>query len=84
MKTIKSYGISVDLVVVDEKRTCNIIDFAVPGDNMVEGKEKEKIVKIIPLVMGSLGAITKQFHISLKKKRYYSKNRVEDSFTRNG
>ena len=67
MKIIKSYGISVDLVIVDKKRTCNIIDFAVPGDNMVEGKEKEKIVKIIPLVMGSLGAITKQFHISLKK-----------------
>ena len=64
-----------DLVVVDKKRrTCKIIDFAVPGDIRIEEKEKEKIVKyqdqgresqkiwnmrvkIIPLVVGSLGAI---------------------------
>ena len=61
------------LVVVDKKRTCNIIDFAVPGDSRIE-EEKEKIeqyqdlrrelqkiwnvrVKIIPLVVGSLAAI---------------------------
>ena len=35
-----------DLVVVDKKRrTCKIIDFAVPGDSTIEEKEKEKIEK---------------------------------------
>ena len=34
------------LVVVDKKRrTCKIIDFAIPGDSRIEGKEKEKIEK---------------------------------------
>ena len=34
------------MVVVDKKRrTCKIIDLAVPGDNRIEGKEKEKIEK---------------------------------------
>ena len=63
------------MVVVDKKRrTCKIIDFAVPGGIRIEEKEKEKIVKyqdqgresqkiwnmrvkIIPLVVRSLGAI---------------------------
>ena len=75
----------LDLVVVDKKRrTCKIIDFAVPGDSRIEEKEKEKIekyqdlrrelqkiwnvrVKIIPLVVGSLGAIPKQFGNRLKE-----------------
>ena len=35
----------LDLVVVDKKRTCKIIDFAVPGDNRIGEKEKEKIKK---------------------------------------
>ena len=35
-----------DLVVVDKKeRSCKIIDFAVPGDNKIEEKEKVKIEK---------------------------------------
>ena len=35
-----------DFVVVDNKRrTCKIIDFAVPGDSRIEEKEKEKIEK---------------------------------------
>ena len=35
-----------DLVVVDKKeRICKIIDFAVPGDSRIEGKEKDKIEK---------------------------------------
>ena len=35
-----------DLVVADKKRrTCKIIDFAVPGDSRIEEKEKEKIEK---------------------------------------
>ena len=72
-----------DLVVVDKKRACKIIDFAVPGDRIAE-KGKEKIekcqdlrrelhkiwnvrVKIIPLVMGSLGATSKQFGNRLKE-----------------
>ena len=34
------------MVVVDEKRrTCKIINFAVPGDSRIEEKEKEKIDK---------------------------------------
>ena len=73
-----------DLVVVDKKRkTCKIIDFAVPGDSGIEEKEKEKIEKyqdlrrelqkiwnvrvtIIPLAVGSLGPIPKQFGNRLK------------------
>ena len=35
-----------DWVVVDKKRrTCKIIDFAVPGDSRIEEKEKDKIEK---------------------------------------
>ena len=67
------------MVVVDNrKRSCKIIDFAVPGDSRIEEKEKDKIekyqdlarelqkiwnvkVKMIPLDVGSLGAIPKQF-----------------------
>ena len=63
-----------DLLVVDKKkRSCKIIDIAVPGDSKIEEKEKDKIEKyqdlrrelqkiwnvkkkIIPLVLGSLGA----------------------------
>ena len=31
------------MVVVDKKeRSCKIIDFAVPGDSRVEGKEKDE------------------------------------------
>ena len=72
-----------DLVVVDKKRTCKIIDFAVPGSSSIEEKkqktkkyqdlkeELQKIwnvkVKIIPLVVGSLGAIPKQLGNSLKE-----------------
>ena len=74
-----------DLVVVDKKeRSCNILDFAVPGDSRIEEKEKDKIekyqdlgrelqkrwnvkVKIIPLVVGALGAIPKQFRNTLKQ-----------------
>ena len=34
------------MVLVDKKRrTCKIIDFAVPGDSRIEEKEKEKIEK---------------------------------------
>ena len=72
-----------DLVVVDKERSCKIIDFAVPGDSRIEeekdkiekyqdvGRELQKIwnvkVKIIPLVVGSLGAIPKQFGNRLKQ-----------------
>ena len=34
-----------DLVIVDKKRTCKIIDFAVLGDSRIEENEKEKIGK---------------------------------------
>ena len=72
-----------DLVVVDKKeRICKIIDFAVPADSRIEEKDKiEKYqdlgrelqkkwnvkVKIIPLVVGSLGGIPKQFGNRLKQ-----------------
>ena len=70
------------MVLVDKKeRICKIIDFAVPGDSTIEEKEKDKIedlgrelqkiwnvkVKIIPLAVGSLGAIPKQFGNRLKQ-----------------
>ena len=64
-----------DLVVVDKKaRSCKTIDFAVPGDSRIEEKEKDKIEKYQELerelqkiwnvkvkIIGSLGAIPKQF-----------------------
>ena len=74
-----------DLVVADKKeRSCEIFDFAVPGDSRIEEKEKDKIekyqdlgrelqkiwnvkVEIIPLFVGSLGAIPKQFGNRLKQ-----------------
>ena len=72
-----------DLVVVDKKVTCKIIDFAVSGGSSIEEKkqkikkyqdlkeELQKIwnvkVKIIPLVVGSLGSIPKQLGNSLKE-----------------
>ena len=34
------------MVVVDKKeRSCKVINFAVPGDGMIEEKEKDKIEK---------------------------------------
>ena len=74
-----------DLAVVDKMdRSCKIINFAVPRDSRIEGKEKDKIekyqdlgrelqriwnvkVKIISLVLSSLGAIPKQFGNRLKQ-----------------
>ena len=71
------------VVVDKEETICKIIDFAVPGDRIEEkekdkiekyqdlGRELQKIwnvkVKIIPLVVGSLGAIPKQFGVRLKQ-----------------
>ena len=71
------------VVVDKKERNCKIIDFAVPGDSRIEQKEKElekyqdlgkelqKIwkvkVKIILLVVGSLGAIPKQFGNRLRQ-----------------
>ena len=65
-----------DLVVVDKKeRSCKMIDFAVPGESRIEEKEKDKR-KISRLgkgltedmeVVGSLGAIPKQFGNRLKQ-----------------
>ena len=65
------------VIVGKKERSCKIIDFAVPGDSRIEkekdkiekyqdlGRELQKIwnvkVKIIPLVVGPLGAIPKQF-----------------------
>ena len=71
------------VVVDKKARSCKIIDFAVPGDSRIEeekdkiekyqglGRELQKIwnvkVKIIPLAVGSLGAIPKQFGNRLKQ-----------------
>ena len=35
-----------DLLVVDKKRTCKIIDSAVPRDSRIDEKEKEKTEKV--------------------------------------
>ena len=72
-----------DLVVVDKKeRSCKIVDFAVPGDSRIEEKEKDEIekyqslgrelqkiwnIKVKIVVVGSLGAIPKQFGNRLKQ-----------------
>ena len=72
-----------DLAVVDKERSCKIIYVAVPGDSGIEnakdkiekyqdlGRELQTIwnvkVKIIPLVVGSLGAMRKQFGNRLKQ-----------------
>ena len=71
------------VVVDKKDRSCKIKDFAVPEDTRIKEKEKDKIsnqdlgrelqkiwnvkVKIIPLVVGSLGAISKQFGNRLKQ-----------------
>ena len=71
------------VVVDKKERSCKIIDFAVPGDSRIEeekdkiekyqdlGRELQKIwdvkVKIIPLIVGSLGAIPKPFGNRLKQ-----------------
>ena len=70
------------VVVDKKERSCKIIDFAVPGDRIEEkekdkiekyqdlGRELQKIwnvkVKIIPLSVGSLGALPKQFSNRLR------------------
>ena len=83
--------------MVDKKRTCKIIDSAVPGDSKIE-KEKEKIDKDQDLrrelqkiwdvrvnVVASLGAIPRQFGNRLKEDWCHNRNRAisEDSFIRN-
>ena len=69
------------MVAIDKKRkTSKTIDFVVPGDSRIGEKEakaeknrdlKRKLqnetVKIIPLVVGSLVAIPKQFGNGLKE-----------------
>ena len=70
------------VVVDKKERSCKIIDFAVPGDRIegkekdkIEkyqdlGRELQEIwnvkVKIIPLAVGSLGALPKQFSNRLR------------------
>ena len=84
-----------------KERSCKIIDFAVPGDSKIEkekdkiekyqdlGRELQKIwnvkVKIIPLVVGPLGAIPKQFGNRLKRIGITAgAAQVQKSFTWNG
>ena len=71
------------VVVDKKRRTCKSIDFAVLGDSRIEkekdkrekyedlGRKLHKIwnvrLKIIPLVVGSVGAIPKQFGNRLKE-----------------
>ena len=71
------------VVVDKKERIFKIIDFAIPRDSKMEEKKKDKIEKyydlgklqkiwnlkekVIPLVVGSLGAILKQFGNRLKQ-----------------
>ena len=65
-----------DLIIINkEKKTCQIVDFAIPADNNIIKKEKEKekyqdlkweVMKlwnlktsVIPIVIGALGTISK-------------------------
>ena len=86
-KILWDFSIQTDHVIEaprKKRKTCQIIDFAIPVDSRFQKKEKEKIekyqdlrrelqkiwnlrVKIIPLVVGSLGAIDKQFGNRLKE-----------------
>ena len=79
---IETRGPDLDVNDKKERR-CKIIDFAVPGESRIEkekdkiekyqdlGRELQKIwnvkVKIKPLVVGSLGAIPKQFGSRLRQ-----------------
>ena len=60
-----------DIVVVNKKdSTCNIIDVAVPGDKRVNYSELHrelKEVRVIPIVIGSLGTISNNFESWLEK-----------------
>ena len=74
-----------DLVLIDKKkRTCHLVDFAVPADHRVKMKESEKInksldlarelrklwnmkVKIVPIVIGALGTISKALEKNLSE-----------------
>ena len=83
------------VVVNKKERSCKIIDSGVPGDSGKEkekdkiekyqdlGRELQKMwdvkAKIIPLVVGSLGAIPKQFGNILKQIGITTSS--EDSFT---
>ena len=63
-------------VIVKQKKTCRIVDFAVPADHRLKLKEREKKnkylnlareqkkllnmkVKVIPIVNGAFGTVTK-------------------------
>ena len=66
-----------ELIIINKKkRTCKIVDFAVPADNRIKQKESEKKdkyldlarelkklwnmqVKIIPILIGTFGTVTK-------------------------
>ena len=59
-----------DLIIINEKkRTCKIVDFAVPADHRIKLKEYENArelkklwnmqVTIIPIVIGAFGTVTK-------------------------
>ena len=62
-----------DLILVDKKvNSCIIIDVAIPGDCRIREKEIKKIgkyprfwsvkkVKVVPVVVGALGCISKGF-----------------------
>ena len=63
------------IIVDKEKNTCQIVDFAIPADHRVEMKEREerekyqlvrevqvlwnKLVTVIPTVIGALGTVPK-------------------------
>ena len=63
-----------DLIIINKKRTCKIVDFAVPTDHRIKLKECEKKdkylrelkklwnmkVTIIPIVIGAFGTVAKR------------------------
>ena len=42
-------------MIVNEKRTCRIVDFTVPADPWIKLKESEMNMIVIPIVIDSLG-----------------------------
>ena len=69
-----------ELVLIGKKKTCLLVDFAVPADHRVKIKESEKInkyidlarelrklwnMKVVPIVIGVLGTVPKSLEKNL-------------------
>ena len=87
-----------DIIVIYKKERMGIIiDIAVPADDRVVEKEKKKVekyqdlrreiarVEVVPVVIGALGSVTKEFNKRTEKNRDSVQcwNNVKDCFVGN-